>query len=264
MGRQQFAPLTRAQKFGRGNGQVVTGRFTHRRAGILDIHFDDSDQQLGITDTHHVYSVERSDFVPAGDLTAGEHVELVNGARRRIARVEKRTGAEIVHNLEIQGQHVFRVTIDGILVHNSNCDKGLKGGLDPHADGSWRLGEIPVPRRAPKSETVSIFKAPQRGLGRKQFENGYRPQDFPNADSSIPAAYRSDGGKAFFAKQRGGANNYAKDYGDGVIEVKVPKNIYDEHFSGLERQLDGGPYDELPVPHELFEYLNEAERIWHR
>jgi hypothetical protein len=60
------------------------------------------------------------------------------------------------------------------------------------------------------------------------------------------------------------ADEYAKHYGEGVIELKVPKDVYDKQLKQYEYPYQGGPYTELPVPHRGFDALNSAERVWHR
>ncbi|PBC70647.1 RHS repeat-associated protein [Streptomyces sp. TLI_235] len=78
-------------------------------------------------------------------------------------------------------------------------------GLSPHRNGSG-------------GGTVSLFKAPQRGLGEHQENNGYLKADFPGGPHDP-----YEDGKAYFAKgDRGLADKYAKHYGEGVIEIHIP------------------------------------------
>ena len=111
--------------------------------------------------------------------------------------------------------------------------------------------------------TKSIWKAPQPGKAEDQFEDGYRAENFPEAEDWVPPGYREDGGKAFFTPDREAAEAYAAEYGEGLIEIRIPADVYDEKFAPLERQLDGGPFNEIPVPHDLFDILNESERLLH-
>jgi hypothetical protein len=112
-----------------------------------------------------------------------------------------------------------------------------------------------IDNNVPKSgdEFVSIFKAPQQGKGASQYENGYNIKDFCDGDQC-----------AYFAKEKALADEYAKHYGDGVIELKVPKEVYDSRLKQHEYNYQGGPYTELPVPHSEFDILNSVERIWHQ
>ncbi|MFI0907077.1 DUF6531 domain-containing protein [Streptomyces sioyaensis] len=108
-------------------------------------------------------------------------------------------------------------------------------------------------------DDVSIYKAPDRGKGQHQYENGYLAGDFPGGPHD---PYMN--GMAYFAKERELADKYAKHYGEGVIEVRIPKADYEQHFSGYEHRYEGGPLTELEIPNTAVERLNNYPRIWHR
>ena len=105
---------------------------------------------------------------------------------------------------------------------------------------------------APKGGTEKIFKAPQPGKGQKQLKDGFDPADFAEGDQ-----------RAYFAKQRELAEEYAKHYGDGVLEVEIPKDVYDARIRPHEVPYQGGPQVELPIPHKDFDVLNDAQRRLH-
>ncbi|KYC39606.1 hypothetical protein WA1_30140 [Scytonema hofmannii PCC 7110] len=104
--------------------------------------------------------------------------------------------------------------------------------------------------------TVTIYKAPQKGKGQKFLKDGFQPTDFPymppNAD-----------GKCYFAapNSRSLAEEYNKYYKDGVLEVTIDREIYDEYFKPLEKPYQGGSQIELPIPQSLFPVLNKFPRI---
>lgn len=101
-------------------------------------------------------------------------------------------------------------------------------------------------------DTVSLFKASQRGLGEGHYTNGYKPGDFP-------------GNGAYFAREREIADSYAKHYGEGVIETRVPRGVYDEHFAPHEmRYLGTPPGTELAIPPGKLDLLSQFERTWFR
>jgi hypothetical protein len=100
--------------------------------------------------------------------------------------------------------------------------------------------------------TVSIYKAPQPGKGANQYENGFNKTDFCDGDQC-----------AYFAKEKSLSDEYAKHYGDGVIELKIPTDVYNSRMKQHEHLYQGGPRTELPVPHSEFDVLNSAERILH-
>ena len=102
-----------------GVGRVVTGTFTHVRGGILRIKLAGLAEPLGVTSNHSIYSADRLDFVPAGELRVGETLRNLDGDVR-IESIEQLGSEERVYNLEIHGEHVFRVAFSGVLVHNSS------------------------------------------------------------------------------------------------------------------------------------------------
>jgi intein/homing endonuclease len=97
----------------------------------------------------------------------------------------------------------------------------------------------------------TIYKAPQHGMGEKLLKEGFRPDDFsdPGGDNL-----------AYFAKERELAEEYARYYKDGVLEVDIPEDIYNQRIKKHERLYQGGPLTEIPIPHEDFDVLNNANR----
>ncbi|GAB5403269.1 MAG: hypothetical protein Aurels2KO_15000 [Aureliella sp.] len=88
----------------------------------------------GIIDTvegttiHPIWSLDRNDWVPLGELTEGE--QLLGSARTAIIlthTIFHRTTP--VYNIEVHGHHVYQVGAFGVLVHNSaeDCIVGAKG-----------------------------------------------------------------------------------------------------------------------------------------
>ena len=103
-----------------------------------------------------------------------------------------------------------------------------------------------------EEDTVSLFKASQRGLGESHYTSGYKPEDFP-------------GNGAYFARQREISESYAVHYGEGVIETRIPRSVYDENFAQYEMVYLGTPPGaEFAIPPGKLELLNRFERIWHR
>jgi hypothetical protein len=137
-----------------GVGRVVTGTFTHVRGGILRIRLAGLAEPLGVTSNHSIYSADRLDFVPAGELRVGETLRNLDGDVR-IESIEQLGSEERVYNLEIHGEHVFRVASSGLLVHNSSGAEGPvsevaeRGGLNlfkwkdatSTTSSGWREGD---------------------------------------------------------------------------------------------------------------------------
>jgi hypothetical protein len=101
-----------------GGGRVVTGTFRHRSARILDLAVEGSIEPIGVTVNHPFWSEDRQRFVPAGALRPGERLRTLEG-EARVASLVQRAGEQAVYNIEVQTEHVYRVTTSGILVHNT-------------------------------------------------------------------------------------------------------------------------------------------------
>ena len=101
-----------------GSGNLVTGTFCHLAPQIIDLHIEDIDP-IGCTPNHPFWSVDRQDFIDAGELYEGEQVQLYSGETKRVTQKLARPGPELVYNIEVFGEHVYHVTSDGVLVHNA-------------------------------------------------------------------------------------------------------------------------------------------------
>ncbi len=146
--------ISAAPEVNAGPGEVVTGTFRHSSAQVLDLRFDASgirntemaqtapvgfsnDSQptsrhlsssgltpqassltLGVTAAHPFWSVDREEFVPAGDLRQFERVVAIDGREFRLTSITPRDGPETVYNFEVANEHVYYVGDDGLLVHN--------------------------------------------------------------------------------------------------------------------------------------------------
>jgi hypothetical protein len=166
-----------------GVGRVVTGTFTHVRGGILRIRLAGLAEPLGVTSNHSIYSADRLDFVPAGELRVGETLRNLDGDVR-IESIEQLVSEERVYNLEIHGEHVFRVASSGLLVHNSSGAQILnsagKPSLNAHKEALAKVhAEV---GKLPKGEPGK-FGSPQAGNSLK----GYRlDPPHPNARTGSP------------------------------------------------------------------------------
>jgi RHS repeat-associated protein len=107
---------------------------------------------------------------------------------------------------------------------------------------------------------VTIYRAPQKGTGQKQYTMGFNPVDFLPTKTE---PWRD--GKVYFAapNSRSIAVEYSQSYGEGILQVHIPKAIYDVHFKYLERPYQGEPIRrELPIPVSLFPILNSFLRTY--
>ncbi len=103
-----------------GEGSVVIARIkTHRAGHLVELQFENGETLTG-TASHPIWSADRQDWVPLGELQEGEHTQSRDGhlkITRRIALPDMQP----VYNLEVHGEHVYEVTQAGVLVHNNDC-----------------------------------------------------------------------------------------------------------------------------------------------
>ena len=62
---------------------------------------------------------EQQQFLPAGELRIGESLLLADDTTRQLLSSTLRPTRETVYNIEVDGEHVFFVGNDGVLVHNT-------------------------------------------------------------------------------------------------------------------------------------------------
>ncbi len=102
-----------------GDGYLVTTKFIHENAEILNLRIEGSDEPIGTTASHPFWSEDRQQFVAAGELRVGENLLLADDTTRHVESIALRPNRETVYNIEVDGEHVFYVGEDGVLVHNS-------------------------------------------------------------------------------------------------------------------------------------------------
>ena len=118
-----------------GTGRnVVTGTMAHPGDNILYLDITGLDESLGVTDTHPIWSETRQDFVVAGQLEVGEQFRTLTGESATLTKIHPHRGPpEMVFNLEVDGQHVYSVAGNGLLVHNTCVPHGY--GIIRKSDG---------------------------------------------------------------------------------------------------------------------------------
>ena len=117
-----------------GDGYLVTTKFIHENAEILDLRIEGSGEPIGTTASHPFWSEDRQQFMAAGELRIGENLLLADDTTRRVESITLRPIRETVYNIEVDGEHVFYVGEDGVLVHNE-CRK---------IGGTWRIAQTIV------------------------------------------------------------------------------------------------------------------------
>ncbi|WP_280876848.1 RHS repeat-associated core domain-containing protein [Streptomyces pseudovenezuelae] len=114
------------------------------------------------------------------------------------------------------------------------------------------------PKRSKKDDdpdNVYIYKAPYKGKTKKIQEEGFKPEDYPGRKGQNPdgAAYFGLGDKGLDI-----AEDYARRgvYDGKVVEIKIPRADFDQHFEKYVGRYDGVPRGEVGIPKEMFGLLN--------
>ena len=127
-----------------GTGRmIVTGTMKHLATNVLEIEIAAETEPLGVTDTHPIWSEDRHQFVVAGQLRTGERLRQSNGHLTQVTRITPKRGPPVmVYNLEIDGEHVYHVGDNGLLVHN-DC------GLTDRAARRQAMRDAGIPTSRP-------------------------------------------------------------------------------------------------------------------
>ena len=104
-----------------GEGSVITGRFITRQvdaiARVEILSADGSIEVLEGTTIHPIWSLDRNDWVPLGELEQGEQLSGQAGSVTTLSlTILNRPTA--VYNVEVHGEHVYEVGKLALLVHN--------------------------------------------------------------------------------------------------------------------------------------------------
>jgi hypothetical protein len=118
VGWAELLGVIECEKFQTGKGNLVTGTFCHLAPETINLEIENIDP-IGCTPNHPFWSVDRQDYISAGELVQNERVLLYNGETKRVINKLSRPGPEFVYNIEVFGEHVYHVTSDGVLVHNT-------------------------------------------------------------------------------------------------------------------------------------------------
>ncbi|WP_197993592.1 hypothetical protein [Gimesia chilikensis] len=198
-----------------GPGNVVTGKYIHQSAdNLIDLSIEGENRPTGVTTNHPYWSVDRQCFLQAGDLKRGEHVETRYGPRQVVSLNPR--GNQTVYNLEVHGEHVYRVGTLGTLVHN----KAMKvSKVDNLADSA--------------EETVVLYHGSSPGLQGNKFELDLAISQ-QRQGTSTPGIYLTDDFlRAAQQYGRGGTVTRTvvpKSFADQIVQLGGPKNNQREYF----------------------------------
>jgi hypothetical protein len=145
-----------------GEGSVVTARFVTREVHVVAsvdvLGPDGSIETITGTTIHPVWSIDREDWVPLGELVQGETLQGQSGLAVVLAVTLSRV-AQPVYNLEVHGEHVYQVGmlgVLGVLVHNATSDDCLKL-VAPRGAPNWREFEKLAFGHTPNKETFTLL-----------------------------------------------------------------------------------------------------------
>jgi hypothetical protein len=132
----------------RGDGSVVTGRFTTSRVNVI-VRLtvagpDGSIEVIEGTTVHPIWSVDRNDWIQLSELQEGEHLQAAYGIATVVSIAIVSTNVP-VYNIEVHGEHVYQVGDLGVVVHNACETASLLGGgshliANSRSSGLVRLG----------------------------------------------------------------------------------------------------------------------------
>ncbi|MFN7730527.1 MAG: polymorphic toxin-type HINT domain-containing protein [Pirellula sp.] len=104
-----------------GEGSVVTARFVTREVHIVAsvdvLGSDGIVETITGTTIHPIWSVDRQEWVPLGELVEGETLQGQDGLAVILSVTLSRV-TQPVYNIEVHGEHVYQVGELGVLVHN--------------------------------------------------------------------------------------------------------------------------------------------------
>jgi hypothetical protein len=133
-----------------GEGSVVTARFVTREVHIVAsvdvLGADGTVETITGTTIHPIWSVDRQEWVPLGELIEGETLQGLDGLAVVLSVTLSRV-AESVYNIEVHGEHVYQVGELGLLVHNTyplwTSAKGKNGVQNAYAHFVKHRSEFP-------------------------------------------------------------------------------------------------------------------------
>jgi Pretoxin HINT domain len=108
-----------------GEGSVVTARFctreVHTIARVEILGPDGQIETLEGTTIHPIWSEDRQDWVPLGELIEKETLRVADGPSVVLSLIILNQPIA-VYNIEVHGEHVYQVGELGVLVHNAADD----------------------------------------------------------------------------------------------------------------------------------------------
>jgi hypothetical protein len=119
-----------------GEGSVVTGRFVTRQvSNLIEVTLEDGTSFTG-TATHPVWIPAKHDWIELENLKEGESLEALAGPMM-VTKISRPTRVSDVFNIEVHGHHVYRITDNGVLVHNNSSIGRVVTGPVSASEEAW-------------------------------------------------------------------------------------------------------------------------------
>jgi RHS repeat-associated protein len=109
-----------------GPGRVVLTTVNHLNAYVLGLTVEDRHghrEKIRPTGHHKFFRASDGKWVPAEQLRFGHQLQGQQGLLRVVAN-NRVPGVHRVYNLTVEGDHLYRVSFLGALVHNNTCSSG--------------------------------------------------------------------------------------------------------------------------------------------
>lgn len=115
-----------------GHG-LVTGWLRHERGAVWELVVEGEPRPIGVTGEHPLWSPERNGWAWVRELRLGERLLARDGTMARVVSLVARPCPEPVYNIQVEGDHCYRVGEQGLLVHNASapCTDPFSDGLQP-------------------------------------------------------------------------------------------------------------------------------------
>jgi hypothetical protein len=139
----------------------VTGTFRHRWGTVYELRIEGESKPIVVTRGHPFRSADRRAWVPVLGLRMGERLLARDGSTPRVESLALRAEPEPVYNIEVEGDHCYRVGQQGLLVHNASTDPNVptpptspqaQSGTQPQANPGSALPDCCVKRILPVRE----------------------------------------------------------------------------------------------------------------
>jgi hypothetical protein len=204
---------------------------------VYDLVVEGESKPIRVTGGHPFWSEDRQDWVAVKELRIGERLRGRTG-RPRVLALSLRAEPEPVYNIEVDGDHCYRVGQQGLLVHNASAP-------DPCADPTQKQGyqrkKVKVKDRRPGRRfgqmiDIEVVETLIKQITKSDLDTGSDTTDASQAWAQCVAGLPGDDAGHVLGNQLGGSGRV-----DGM-------NLYPQNLSenrGLQRAREDWVYGEV-------------------